>query len=78
MDWLAAMLFIEGGHSVQNVRSQAFLGAWNGFHRRFNDDKVKEIVNFEVHEESVFIMPVGRRIKKSHSTVKDVLIFLEK
>jgi SagB-type dehydrogenase family enzyme len=53
--------FIEVGHSAQNVCLQAVsLGLGTVPIGAFNDHKVKKILNCEVHEEPVYIMPVGR------------------
>jgi SagB-type dehydrogenase family enzyme len=54
-------VFIEVGHSAQNVCLQAVsLGLGTVTIGAFNDDKVKKIVNCEADEEPLYIMPVGK------------------
>ena len=54
-------VFIEVGHSAQNICLQAVsLGLGTVTIGAFNDDKVKKIVNCEADEEPLYIMPVGK------------------
>jgi len=54
-------VFIEAGHSAQNICLQAVsLGLGTVTIGAFNDDKVKKIVNCEADEEPLYIMPVGK------------------
>ena len=54
-------VFIEVGHSAQNICLQAVsLGLGTVPIGAFHDDKVKKILNCEADEEPLYIMPVGK------------------
>lgn len=54
-------VFIEVGHSAQNICLQAVsLGLGTVPIGAFHDDKVKKILNCEADEEPLYILPVGR------------------
>ncbi len=56
-------VYIEVGHSAQNIYLQAYtLGLGCVVIGAFYNDKVKKTLNIPVNEEPIYIMPVGKKI----------------